>query len=140
MIGLDIQDHRVVGAKMQEIPAKFASLDEDDVSVARPAAVALRLWVRRHKSPWIAARGHEDFGGHGRGGRLAMGSGDRQAAVPLHQQAEHFGIAQDRNAEFCGSTQFGIGGRNGTAVDHALDIRAHLVGRMSGKATDSRLR
>ena len=69
-----------------------------------------------------------------------MGSGDGQTAVPLHQPAEHFGIAQDRNAEFCGPTKFGIVGRNGAAVDHALDIRAHLFRRMSGKATDSCLR
>ena len=94
MIGLDIQDHRVVGAKVQEIPAKFAGLDEDGVSVARPAAVASvsRCGAIDHRG--IAARGHEDFGGHGRGGRFAMGSGDGQAAVPLHQLAEHFGIAR----------------------------------------------
>ena len=120
----DVQDYRVVGAKVQEIPAKFTSLDENGMSFACPAAVVPASGGSAVDYRRIAARGHEDFGGHGRGGRLAVGPGDRQAVTPLHQLAEHLGIAVDRNAEFYSAAQFGIGGRNGTAVDHALDVPA----------------
>ena len=125
---------------MQEIPAKFASLDEDGISLARPAPVPPVSGCGTIDYRRIAARSHKDFGGHCRGGRLPMGSGDGQAAVPLHQPAEHFGIADDRNAELRAAMKFGIGGRNGAAIDHALNVRAHLVRRMPGKTANSRLR
>ena len=140
MIGLDIQDHRVVRAEMQEILAKFAGLDKDGLSVAGTATVASTSRHRAINDRGIAARGHEDFRRHGRDSRLSMGPGHGQAAVPLHQPAEHFGIAQDGDAELGCSTKFGIGGRNGTAVDQELDVLAHLVRRMSRKAADTRLR
>jgi len=104
MIGLNIQDYRIVGAKVQEILTEFASFDENRVPISCPttlAPVSRRGAIDYRR---IAARGHKDFGGHCRGGRLAMGSGDGQAAVHLHQLAKHFGIAPDWNAEFGSAT------------------------------------
>ncbi len=81
----------------------------------------------------IATRCHKDLSGHCCSGQLAMRSSNGQAPLPYHQPAEQLGIAQDRNAEFCGSKQFGIVGRNGAAMDYVADIRAHVLGVMSAE-------
>ena len=108
VIVLDVQYHCIVRAKMEEVPLILARLDKHDLTIARVPALAATARRRPVDERRIAAGGHEDFGGHRRSRRFAMRARDGQPAPAPHEQAEHFGVADDWNSQFGGAANFRI--------------------------------
>ena len=64
---------------------------------------------------------HEDVGGHGGGGSLAVGAGDAQGvAVALHDGAPGLGALVDRDAPGYGPGDLGVAVVNGGGADHRV--------------------
>ena len=88
MVGVDVEDHRHGGEEVQKGVAVFAALQYDGVAVSHPVAGVEQGQRAADHNGGVLLRRHEDVGGHGRGGGLAVSAGHAQGvAVSLHDRA-----------------------------------------------------
>ncbi len=130
MLGIDIGDDGDVGRAPQEGAVALVGFHHHPLAGAEPriGAVGIDDAAIDHRGVEIA--GVEQRRHHRRGGGLAMGAGDCDAALQAHQFGEHLGAPHHRNARRTRGHQFRIVALDGRGHHH--DIGAgHVVGGMA---------
>ena len=98
MLGVDVGDDGDVGRKLQEGAVGLVGLDHHPVAGAEPGIGAIGVDDAAVDHGRIEAAGVEQRR-HQRGRRgLAVGAGDRDAALEPHQLGQHLGAAHHRQA------------------------------------------
>ena len=108
MLGIDIGDDGDVGRQLQERAVALVGLHHHPVAGAEPRVGAVGIDDAAIDHGRIEIAGVEQRSDHrGRRG-LAVGAGDRDAALQPHQLGQHFGAAHHRNALGARRHQFRI--------------------------------
>ena len=116
MIGLDAEDGGALRPQVEEVAAIFARFDQHQVAAAETPAGTGPQRVRADRDRGIQAGVDQDMGGHGGGGRFAVGAGDGQPPPAGHELPEHFGVAERGDAQFGGAAT-----RSGLSAGTALE-------------------
>ena len=116
MLGIDIGDDGDIGRQLEEGAVALVGFHHHPLAGAEPRVGAVGIDDAAIDDGGIEIAGIEQGRDHrGRRG-LAVGAGDRDAALQPHQFGEHFGAAHHRNALRARRHQFGI-----VALDRGRD-------------------
>ncbi len=108
MLGVHIGDDRDVGRQLQEGAVGFVRLDHHPVAAPEPRIGAVGVDDAAVDDGGIEVAGFQQRRDQRRGGGLAVGAGDRHAALEPHQLRQHLGAAHDRQALRARRHQLGI--------------------------------
>ena len=123
MVGVYVEDHRHGGEEIQKGVAVFAGLQNDGVALSHPVAGVEQRQRAADHNGGILLRRHEDMGGHGRGGGLAVGTGHAQGvAVALHDAAPRLRPLVYGDAPCDGPGDLRIAVVNGSGADHRIAV------------------
>ena len=123
MVGVDVQYHRHGGEEVQEGVAVFAALQNDGVALAHPVAGVEQRQRAADHHRGVGLRRHEDVGGHGGGGGLAVGAGHAQGvAVALHDGAPRLGALVYGDAPRHSAGDLRVVVVNGGGADHRVAV------------------
>lgn len=132
VVQLDVEDDRDLGGVLLEAPVALVGLGDEDVAAAVRGIGAGALQVAADGVRGIEGELGEGDGEHRRGGRLAVGAGDRDGAQTVHQRGERVGAVDDGDVQLGGADQLGVVGADGAGDDH----RGRVVGQVSGGVPD----
>ena len=130
VLPVQVGDHGGLGAKIGEGAVAFVGLGHEVVAPAQDGVGAEIIADGAHHHGGVEAAGPEDGGGHGGGGGLAVGPGDGDLPVALHQLGQHLPPAQHGEPLGPGRGQFRVVFLHRGGVDHDVG-RAQVFGAVA---------
>ena len=130
MLGLDVENHRVLGPIDRERAVAFIALGDHVFAVLRPLGIAAEdRDFRANVVTRLQARFAKNMGGHRRGGRLAVGTRDQHSLTSVQNRRKAFGAAQQGNARGTGSGVGWVFRADRRGINHQVRI-LHRLGRV----------
>ena len=120
VVGLDVGDHGHGGGQLEERAVGLVGLGHEMGAAAGggvdPAGLEVAADGERRVEPGRLQDGHD----HAGGGGLAVGAGDRDAVLALHEQGQQLGPAEHGDVQDPGRDQLRVGGPDRGRGDHQV--------------------
>ena len=122
MIGIDIGDDRDSGRQAQERAVAFIGFHDHPFAGAKPRIGAVGVDDAAIDDGRIEAARIQQRRDQGRGRRLAVGAGDGDADLQMHDLGQHLGTAHQRQHWRARRIEFGIAGFDGRGIDDDMRV------------------
>ncbi len=122
VLPVQVGDHGDLGAEISEGAVAFVGLGHEILTPAQDGVATQMVAHRAHHHGGVEAAGPQDSRGHGGGGGLAVGPGDGDLLVALHQPGQHLAPAQHGEAASPGRGQLRVVLLDRGGMDHDVGV------------------
>ena len=130
MVFVHVGDHVDDGEQTEEGAVGFVGFGDEVMAAAQMGIGAVDIEAPPDDDRGVQTGRIEDGGRQGRGGGLAVGTGNGHALTQAHQFGQHLGTGDDGDVAAARFHHFGVVLGNGRGLDQHLHV-AHVLGRMA---------
>ena len=136
MVGIDIRHHRHHRQQVQERRIRLIGLDDDVLAGTQPGIDARAVQSAANHKGRVQPALCQHAGDQTGRGRLAVGSGNRNALLHAHQLSQHLRAWHDGYRHLPGLHDFRVVGVHGTGCHHCFSS-GHIAGSVADEGLDA---